>query len=184
MSKEIRIDSVSQAGKSEKVSNVSYSVGGNTGTAKAWTGDVADKVGQTITVEFEKKPGYNNGPEEVWIKVPKAGGRGGGGFGGGKPDPAKAENDRKRLELESAKREDFLRKWTADREAETERQSSIEAQVVLKAAVDLAVAGAKEPGNIPDPSVVHAYAQDLLQTLRTVREEIFSTLKTRSAGGK
>jgi len=90
MSTSITVTAVNPIGQG-KVSIVTYMVNGKEGKAKAWT-DGCPAVGEVVSVDFEKKDGYNGGEQETWIKVPKAGGGGRSGGGAAKSDPEKNKN--------------------------------------------------------------------------------------------
>lgn len=71
--------------KGDKVVLVDYTVEGKPGPqARAWKSQADGWTeGSIVEAEFEKKPGYQGGPDEVWIKSPaRQGGFKGGGGGG------------------------------------------------------------------------------------------------------
>ena len=178
-SKTLNVVIVGIAG-SGKVATVTYKPEGSdkTATAKAWAtnkdGTPTFGEGESCTVTLEKKPGYNGGPEEVWISKPRTGGRSAGG--GIKADPDK-------LALEKTKHEDFKKKWSIDREMEVQRQAGIMAQVLLKEAVAMEIASATAEARKCEPCNVQAYAMDLVTTLEAAHETIYATLAARENSG-
>lgn len=136
-----------------KVGTVTFELDNKSFTAKGFA-DMADKIGQTVTANLEKKENTYNGKTtmEDWITVPRAP-RGGGG--GRKPDPEQAKINRERLDLDK------------------EKQPLIMAQCLVGKAVELAIViAANDPKKELGTPLVQQIAIDLVEVTRNVHKEI------------
>jgi hypothetical protein len=156
-----------------KVGECTFDFDGREQKMKAWASDEWEP-GQERTVYFQEKEKYGSqtGEMEWWLVCPKErkpAATGNTGFRKGNPGTGTT-------------REDFLTKWTADREADAIRQSSIVAQVILKCSVEMEIAGS---GNVPEsPNVnnVKGYADDLAEVFKSSQLNVYEFLKSCSGG--
>lgn len=160
-----------------KVSTLTLETDGREWTAKAWANEKVNgvdspawEVGKTYSLEPEKKPGYNGGPEELWVSKKKASSFRGGG-GGGKADPEKLAIEKERLEIEKQKNQRFDNKWAQDRRDDAKKGASIISQVILKAAVDCAITSTPV-GEAVDPNTVAGFAADFCEVFKATQNDI------------
>ena len=156
MPKDIKVISV-DGNTAWKTGTLTYTIGDQQGTCKVFrkeynSDEEAFKVGETYSVDFEKKAN-TQGVEETWAKKVKAGGFKGGG--GRAPDPARAQIDREKLDLDK------------------EKQPLIMAQCLVKEAVQLAIQKSIiDPKSELNASLVMGFAIDLVNVVRETHAEI------------
>ncbi len=157
-----------------KVGECTFDFDGREQKMKAWASDNWE-TDQERTVYFQEKDKYGSttGEKEWWLVCPKE--RSG-------PPAGNTGARRGNSGGPGTTREDFLSKWTADREADGIRQSSIVAQVILKCAVEMEIAGSGNVPEAPDPNAVKKYADDLCEVFKESQMNVYEFLKSCSGG--
>ena len=157
-----------------KVGECTFDFDGREQKMKAWASDEWE-TGQERTVYFQEKEKYGSttGEMEWWLVCPKE----------RKPASPGNTGARRGNSGPGTTREDFLSKWTADREAKTITDSSIVSQVILKLAVEMEIAGSGNVPEAPDPNNVKKYADDLAEVYKETQGTIFDHFKGMSADG-